>query len=84
MVTMDKKSMKNQFRIIQKLLGNIFDNRDIIFHHSDHLKAKVEWGVPVHVIRMVKFLIFYRIESISSPYNHSDDLNGYTPFHFCF
>ena len=48
-----KKSMKNQFRIIQKLLGNIFDNRDIIFHHSDHLKAKVEWGVPVKVIRMV-------------------------------
>ena len=53
MVTMDKKSMKNQFKIIQKLLGNIFDNKDIIFHHSDHLKAKVEWSVPVHVIRMV-------------------------------
>ena len=84
MVTMDKKSMKNQFKIIQKLLGNIFDNRDIIFHHSDHLKAKVEWCVPVQVIRMIKFLIFYRIESISSPNNHSDDLNGYTPFHFYF
>ena len=53
MVTMDEKSMKNQFKIIQKLLGNIFDNRDIIFHHSDHLKAKVERGVPVQVIRMV-------------------------------
>ena len=50
MVTMDKKSMKNQFKIIQKLLGNIFDNKDIIFHHSDHLKAKVEWDVPVQVI----------------------------------
>ena len=60
---MDKKSMKNQFKIIQKLLGNIFDNKDIIFHHSDHLKAKVEWGVPVHVIRMVTYLIFHRIEN---------------------
>ena len=42
MVTMDKKSMKNQFKIIQKLLGNIFDNKDILFYHSDHLKAKAE------------------------------------------
>ena len=58
MVTMDKNIHENQSRIIQKLLGNIFDNRDIIFHHSDHLKVKVEWGVPVQVIRMIKFLIF--------------------------
>ena len=84
MVTIDKGSMKNQFKIIQKLLGNIFDKKDIIFHHSDHLKAKVGCGVPVQVIRMVQLLIYYRIESILSSYNHSDDLNGYTPFHFCF
>ena len=50
--------MKNQFKIIQKLLGNIFDRRGIIFHHSDHLKAKVEWVYTFRSSEWTNFLFF--------------------------
>ena len=50
---MDRKSVKNLFKTIQKLLRLTFDSTDIIFDHSDDLTAKVERGEPVQVIRML-------------------------------
>ena len=49
---MDRKSPKNLFQMIQKLFQVTFDGRVIIFDHSDHVKAKVDRGEPVQVIRM--------------------------------
>ena len=52
-VSTDRKSVKTLFRIIQNVLEFTFDSEDIIFHHSDHLKAKVERDELIQVIRMV-------------------------------
>ena len=52
MVSMDPKSVKNAFKIIQKLLRLALDTINIIFGHFDDLTAKVERGEPVQVIRM--------------------------------
>ena len=49
---MDKKMQKNIFQIIQNLFKVIPDNTVIIFDHLDHIKAKVDRGEPVQVIRM--------------------------------
>ena len=49
---MDKKLPKNMFQMIQNLFKVISDNTVIIFDHSDHVKAKVDPGEPVQVIRM--------------------------------
>ena len=53
MVSMDPKSVKNAFKIIQKLLRITFETTDIIFDHFGDLAAKVERCVPVQVIRML-------------------------------
>ena len=50
---MDPKSMKNAFKIIQKLLRITFDTTDIIFDHFGDLAAEVDRCVPVQVIRML-------------------------------
>ena len=50
---MDRKSPKNLFQMIQKLFKIIFDSTVIIFDHHDLVKAKVDRGEPVQVIRMV-------------------------------
>ena len=50
---MDKTLPKNFFQMIKNLFKVISDNTVIIFDHSDHVKAKVDWGEPVQVIRMV-------------------------------
>ena len=50
---MDRKSLKNFFQMIQKLFKVIFDSTVIIFDHSNYVKAKVDRGEPVQVIRMV-------------------------------
>ena len=54
---MDRKSLKNLFQMSQKLVKDTFDSTEIISDHSDHVKAKVDRGVPVQVIRMVIWLI---------------------------
>ena len=53
MVFTDQKSVKILFKIVQIVLKPTFDREDIIFHHSDHLKAKVERDEPIQVIRML-------------------------------
>ena len=53
--------MKNALKTIQKLLRITFYTTDIIYDHFGDLAAKVERCEPVHVIRMVKCLIFYHI-----------------------
>ena len=50
---MDRQSPKNLFQMIQTLFKITFDGTVIIFDHSDHVKAKVDRGEPVQVIRMV-------------------------------
>ena len=50
---MDRKSPQNLFQMSQKLSKDTFDSTAIIFDYSDHVKAKVERGEPVQVIRMV-------------------------------
>ena len=50
--SMDRKSPKNLFQMGQKLVKDTFDSTAIISDHSDHVKAKVDRGVPVQVIRM--------------------------------
>ena len=50
---MDRKSTKNLFQMGQKLVKDTFDSTATIFDHSDHVKAKVERGEPVQVIRMI-------------------------------
>ena len=49
---MDRKLPKNLFQMIQKLFKVTFDSTVIIFDHYDHVKAKVDRGEPVQVIRM--------------------------------
>ena len=49
---MDRKSPENLFQMIQKLFKATFDSTVIIFDQYDHVKAKVDWGEPVQVIRM--------------------------------
>ena len=51
--SMDRKLPKNLFQMSQKLVKDPFDSTAIISDHSDHVKAKVDKGVPVQVIRMV-------------------------------
>ena len=48
---MDKKSPKNLFQMVQKLFKITFGSTVIIFDHYDHVKAKVDRGEPVQVIR---------------------------------
>ena len=55
--SMDRKSPKNLFQVNQKLFKDMFDSTAIISDHSDHVKAKVDRGVPVQVIKMVIWLI---------------------------
>ena len=59
MVSTDRKSVKTLFKIVQNVLKLTFDREDIIFHHSDHLKAKVERDEPIQVIRMVMCCFIY-------------------------
>ena len=49
---MDRKLPQNLFQMIQKLFKATLDSRVIIFDHSDNVKAKVDRGEPVQVIRM--------------------------------
>ena len=49
----DRESPENFFQMIQKLFIATFDSKVIIFDHSDHVKAKVDRGEPVQVIRVV-------------------------------
>ena len=49
---MDRKLPKSLFQMIQKLFKVAFDRTVIIFDHYDHVKAKVDRGEPVQVIRM--------------------------------
>ena len=49
---MDRQSPKNLFQMIQTLFKITSDGTVIIFDHSDHLKAKVDWGEPAQVIKM--------------------------------
>ena len=51
--SMDKKSPQNLFQMSQKLFKDSFDSTAIIFDHYDHVKAKMDRGEPVQVIRMV-------------------------------
>ena len=44
--------------MIQNLFKVISDNTVIIFDHSDHVKAKVDRGEPVQVVRMVIWEFF--------------------------
>ena len=53
MFTMDRKFVKHGFKIIQKPSKVTFESTDIISDHSDTLKAKVDRGEPVQVIRMI-------------------------------
>ena len=55
--SVDRKSPKNLFQVNQKLFKDMFDSTAIISDHSDHVKAKVDRGVPVQVIKMVIWLI---------------------------
>ena len=50
---MDQKSPQNLFQMSQNLFKDMFDSTAIISDHSAHVKAKVDRGVPVQVIRMV-------------------------------
>ena len=54
---MDRKLPKNLFQMIQKLFKITFDSTVIIFDHYDHVKAKVDRGEPIQVIRMVTWHI---------------------------
>ena len=56
-VSMGWKCAKNGFEIIQKHLEIMFDNKVIIFDHSDHPAVKVEWSELVQVARMVVWFI---------------------------
>ena len=49
---MDQKLPKNFFQMIQNLFKVISDSTVIIFDHPHHVKAKVDKGEPVQVIRM--------------------------------
>ena len=51
---MDRQSPKNVSQMIQRPFKITFDGTVIIFDHSDHVKAKVDWGEPAQVIRIVK------------------------------
>ena len=58
-VSMGRKSSKNRFKMIRKHLQFIFNSTVIIFDHSNNVKAKVDWGEPVQVVRMVIWCIIY-------------------------
>ena len=77
---MDKKSPKNLFQMNQKLFKDMFDSTAIISDHSDHVIAKVERDEPVQAIKMVIWLNNTTHDGV----DHYDDLNGFTPVHFCF
>ena len=51
------KCAKNGFEMIQKHLEIMFDDKVIIFDHSDHVTVKVDWSEPVQVVRMVIWFI---------------------------
>ena len=57
---MDEKSSKNIFQMVQKLFKIAFGSTVIIFDHSDHVKAKVDRGETVQVVRMIiwEYLFF--------------------------
>ena len=65
-VSMGWKSSKNRFKMIQKHLQFIFNSTVIIFDHSNNVKAKVDWGEPVQVVRMVIWCIIH----FSMDHNH--------------
>ena len=44
--------------MIQKHLEIMFDDKVIIFDHSDHVTVKVDWSEPVQVVRMVIWEFF--------------------------
>ena len=72
---------QNGFEMIQKHLEIMFDNKVIIFDHFDDVTVKVDWSEPIQVIRMGMtpsgLVVFIHLCA-------SDDLNGFTPVHFCF
>ena len=53
MFTMDRKYVKHWFKITHKPSKVTFESTDIISDHSDTLKAKVDRGESVQVIRMI-------------------------------